>query len=84
MIGLIYLQYFDCMVQSLSNKVFTLYEVDDVTAAPFLVYFFAAGSWEKDTEHGAAVTSLRTFIRSNGFTKSLFFREMVKSLLDCF
>ena len=29
----------------------------DVTAAPFLV-FFAAGSWEKDTENGAAMTSL--------------------------
>jgi hypothetical protein len=31
------------------------------------VGFFTAGSWEKDTENGAPVTSLRTFVRSNDF-----------------
>ena len=37
---------------------------NDVTAAPFSVGFFAAGRWEKDTENGAAETSLRTFVCS--------------------
>ena len=31
--------------------------LNDVTAALFLVFFFAAGSWEKDTQNRAAVTS---------------------------
>ena len=37
-------------------------DLNDVTAALFLVGFFAAGSWEKDTENEAAVTSLRSFL----------------------
>ena len=42
--------------------------LNDVTAAPFSV-FFTAGSWEKTTKNGAAVTALRTFICSNDFSK---------------
>ena len=30
---------------------------------------FAAGSWEKDIENGAAVTSLRSFLFRDDFTK---------------
>ena len=33
-------------------------DLNDVTAARFLVCFFAAGSWEKDIEKRAVVTSL--------------------------
>ena len=36
-------------------------DLNDVSAALFSV-FFAAGSWEKDTENGLAVTSLRSFL----------------------
>ena len=43
-------------------------DLNDVTAAPFLVVSYAAGSWEKDTKNGAAVTSLRTFVCSNAFS----------------
>ena len=43
-------------------------DLNDITAALFSVCFFAAGSWEKDTENGAAVTSSRTFVRSNAFS----------------
>ena len=43
-------------------------DLSDVTAAPFLVgFFFAAGSWEKDTEKGAAVTSLTSFLFCDDF-----------------
>ena len=42
----------------------------NVTAAPFSV-FFAAGSWEKDTENRAAVTSLRSFLFHDDFIKNL-------------
>jgi hypothetical protein len=41
--------------------------LNDITAAPFSVSFFTAGSWEKETEKGAAVTSLRMFAQSDGF-----------------
>ena len=42
--------------------------LNDVTAAPFSVSFFTAGSGEKDTKNGAAGTSLRTFVlRSSAF-----------------
>ena len=42
---------------------------NDVTAALFSVGFFAAGSWEKDTKNGAAVTSLRSFLFRDNFRK---------------
>ena len=41
-------------------------DFNDVTAAPFLV-FFAAGSWAKNTENGAAVISLRSFLFHDDF-----------------
>ena len=41
-------------------------DLNDVTAAPFFV-FFVAGSWEKDTKNGAAVTSLRSFLFRDDF-----------------
>ena len=41
-------------------------DLNDVTAALFSV-FFAAGSWEKDTENGAAVTSLKSFLFRDDF-----------------
>ena len=34
----------------------------------FFSVFFTAGSWEKDTGNHAAVTSIRTFLRSIVFT----------------
>ena len=40
-----------------------------MTAAPFWV-IFAAGSWEKDTKNGAAVTSVRSFLLYDDFTKT--------------
>ena len=42
-------------------------DLNDITAAPFWV-FFAAGSWEKDTENGAAVTSLRSILFRDNFS----------------
>ena len=42
-------------------------DLNDVTAAPFLLGFFAAGSFEKDTENGAAVMSLRFFLFRDNF-----------------
>ena len=42
-------------------------DLNDVTAAPFLVSFSQLLAVKKDTENGAAVRSLRTFIRSNAF-----------------
>ena len=38
--------------------------LNDVTAALISVSFFTAGSLEKDTENGAAMTSLRIFVRA--------------------
>ena len=35
---------------------------------PHFRYFFTAGSWEKDTENRAAVTSLRPFLFRDDFT----------------
>ena len=46
---------------------------NDVIAAPFSV-FFAAGSWEKDTENGAAVISLRSFLFRDDFSLYLSWR----------
>ena len=43
-------------------------DLNDITAAPFIVFFFAAGSWEKDTENGAAVMSLRSYLFCDGFS----------------
>ena len=40
---------------------------NDVTAALFLASFSQLPAVKKDTENGAAVTSLRTFVRSNDF-----------------
>ena len=42
-------------------------DLNDITAAPFSVLFFAAGSWEKDPENGAAVTSLKSFLFRDDF-----------------
>ena len=42
-------------------------DLDDVTAARFWC-FFAAGSWEKYTKNGAAVTSLRFFLFCDDFS----------------
>ena len=53
------------MIKSSRNKK----HLNDVTAAPFSVFFFAAGSWKKDTENGAAVTSLRSFLFRDDFNK---------------
>ena len=39
----------------------------DITAAPFSMAFSQLPTAKKDTENGAAVTSLRTFIRSIAF-----------------
>ena len=36
---------------------------------PHFSCFFAAGSWEKDIENGAAVTSLRSFLFRDDFNK---------------
>ena len=41
--------------------------LNDITAAPFSVSFSQLPAVKKDTENGAAVTSLRTFVRSNDF-----------------
>ena len=43
--------------------------LNDVTAAPFLVSFSQLPAVRKDTENGAAVTSLRTLVRSSAFSK---------------
>ena len=53
-------------------------DLNDVTAAPFFV-FFVAGSWEKDTKNGAAVTSLRTFVHNNAFKIYLLSLEQQES-----
>ena len=46
--------------------------LNGVTAALFSVSFFLKlAVVKKDTENGAAVTSLRTFIWSNGFSKTV-------------
>ena len=50
------------LLKSSRNK-----DLNDVTAAPFSVGFFAAGSWEKDTENRVAVTSLRSFLFHDDF-----------------
>ena len=42
-------------------------DLNNITVAPFLVGFFAAGSWEKNIENGAAVTSLRSFLFHDDF-----------------
>ena len=42
-------------------------DLNDVTAAWFLVRFFAAGSWEKDTKNRAAVMSLKSFSLRDDF-----------------
>ena len=42
--------------------------LNDVTAALFLVSFSQLPAVKKDTKNGAAVTSLRTFIRSSAFS----------------
>ena len=55
-------------LKSLQNK-------NDVKAARFLV-FFAAGSWEKDTENRAAVTSLRSFLFHDDFSKIRFLENL--------
>ena len=52
------------MLKSSRNKK----DVNDVTVAQFLVGFVAAGSREKDTENGAAVTSLRSFLFHDDFS----------------
>ena len=44
--------------------------LNDDTAAPFSVGFFAAGSWEKDTKNGATMTSLRPFLFRDNFGTS--------------
>ena len=43
--------------------------LNDVTAAPFSVSFSQLPAVKKDTENGAVVTSLRTFIRSSAFDR---------------
>ena len=35
-------------------------------------WFFTAGSWKKDIKTGAAVTSLKTFVRGNDFSVSMY------------
>ena len=44
-------------------------DLNDVTAALFLVGFFAAGSWEKERESGAAATSLRSLLFRDDFSR---------------
>ena len=43
-------------------------DLNDLTATPFLVCVFAAGSREKDTENGVAVTSSRSFLFRDDFS----------------
>ena len=43
-------------------------DLDDVTAVPFLVGFFVAGSWKKRHQKRAAVTSLRPFLFRDDFS----------------
>ena len=59
------------------------YNLNDVTATLFLVYFFAAGSWEKDTENGAAVTSLRFILFRDNFRKKLVLVDVIFKLPFC-
>ena len=42
-------------------------DLNNVKAALFSVCFFAAGSWEKNTEKETAVTSLRSFLFCDNF-----------------
>ena len=44
--------------------------LNGITAAPFPVSFSKLPAVNKDTENGAAVMSLRTFIRSSVFRKT--------------
>ena len=55
-------------------------DLKDVTVALFLLCFFAAGSWEKDTKKGAAVTSLRSILFRDDFSqmKSLAFEQVFR------
>jgi hypothetical protein len=41
---------------------------------------FSAASCKKKTKNGAAVTSLRTFVRSNGFITQCFFKLKLNKL----
>ena len=41
--------------------------LNDVTAAPFMVSFSQLLAVKKGTKKGAAVTSLKTFVRSSAF-----------------
>ena len=43
--------------------------LNDVTAALFLMSFSQLPAVKKDNDKGAAVTSLRTFVRSNAFIR---------------
>ena len=38
--------------------------------------FYAAGSWEKDTENRAAVTSLRSFLFRDDFSFDTFYAKL--------
>ena len=46
-------------------------ELNDVTNAPFLVYFSQLPAAKKNTEKGAAVTSLRSFLFCDNFRSIL-------------
>ena len=41
--------------------------LNDITSAPFLVFFSQLSAVEKNTENNASVTSLRTFVFLYGF-----------------
>ena len=42
-----------------------------------MCFFFAAGSWEKDTKNGAAVMSLRSFLFRDNFS------SIITAMLAC-
>ena len=44
--------------------------------------FFAAGSWEKDTENSAAVTSLKTLVRNDNFDRNRSLQDFYTMALD--
>ena len=68
------------------NKVVTKKkDFNDVTAAPFSMCFFAAGSWENDIENWAAVMSVRSFLfRDNFSICKTFYQMSYKKFLDTY
>ena len=66
---------FDIILKFYVNSVLCTNILNDVTAALFLMSFSQLPTVKKDTNKGATVTSLRTFVRSNAC--SIFFFHVV-------